>query len=289
MKLLFPPSPFCRLLVLGTLMPVSSFAAELGGNLSFYDTDNWYGYRSNSNIQFSSTENSITFTQIDNSSYLWTYFDPITLSVGEKLSFTGTFTFGKIASGGVFSLGFFNSGLCGKDQMITHTYQSGTDVSSMANYAEGKNAVSTATGGMTGVSANNEKAYLRTNEKSSTAFLSTSSGAQQKTETFSSAFSAPVENVACEISFEILKTMSGLDVMIAVGGTVPQTISFETDISTFDVLGLRSPVTASGNGITLSSISLSEVVIPEPSTVVGVFGLFSIAAVMLRRRREGSN
>lgn len=286
MKLLFPLNPFCRLFVLGVFAPVATFAADIGGNLSFYNSDNWYGYRSNSNVQFTSTENSITFTRIDNSSYLWTYFDPITLSVGEKLSFTGTFTFGSIASKGVFSLGFFNSGLCGKDQMITHTYQSGTNVSSMVNYAMGKNAVSAATGGMTGVSANNEKAYLRTNASSSTAFLSTSSGAQQKTETFSSAFSAPAENVACEISFEILKTMSGLDVSIAFGGNAAQTVSFETEISTFDVLGLRSPVTASGKGITLSSLALSEVAIPEPSLMGGVFGLFSIAVATSRRRRE---
>lgn len=286
MKLLFPPRSFCRLIVWSALAPIASFAANVGGNPSFYDTDNWYGYRSNSNIQFSSTGASIQFTQLDKSSYLWTYFEPITLSVGEKLLFSGTFTFGNIASGGVFSLGFFNSGSCGKEEMVTHAYQSGTSVSSMANYKEGKNAVSTATGGMTGVSASNEKAYLRTNAGSSTAFLSASGGAQQKTVSLSSGFSAPAENVACEISFEILKTMSGLDVSIAFGGNAAQTVSFETEISTFDVLGLRSPVTASGKGITLSSLALSEVAIPEPSLMGGVFGLFSIAVATSRRRRE---
>ena len=286
MKLLFPPYSFCRLIAWSALAPVASFAANVGGNPSFYDTDNWYGYRSNSNIQFSSTGASIQFTQLDKSSYLWTYFDPITLFVGEKLSFSGTFIFGNIASGGVFSLGFFNSGSCGKEQMITHTYQSGTPVSSMANYREGKNAVSTATGGMTGVSASNEKAYLRTNAGSSTAFLSASGGAQQKTVSLSSGFSAPVAAQPYEVALEILKTVKGLDFSVSFGGGAFQTVSFETDISSFDVFGIRSPVTASGNGITLSKISLTEVAVPEPSAFGGVIGIFSIMfAAMSRRRR----
>ena len=67
MKLLFPPRSFCRLIAWSALAPVASFAANVGGNPSFYDTDNWYGYRSNSNIQFSSTEASIQFTQLDKS------------------------------------------------------------------------------------------------------------------------------------------------------------------------------------------------------------------------------
>ena len=67
MKLLFPPYSFCRLIAWSALAPVASFAANVGGNPSFYDTDNWYGYRSNSNIQFSSTGASIQFTQLDKS------------------------------------------------------------------------------------------------------------------------------------------------------------------------------------------------------------------------------
>jgi len=156
----------------------------------------------------------------------------------------------------------------------------------MANYREGKNAVSTATGGMTGVSASNEKAYLRTNAGSSTAFLSASGGAQQKTVTLSSGFSAPVAAQPYEVALEILKTVKGLDFSVSFGGGAFQTVSFETDISTFDVFGIRSPVTASGNGITLSKISLTEAVVPEPSAFGGFIGIFSIMfAAMSRHRR----
>ncbi len=273
-------------LVSGTLVAV----ADSFDSATFYDPDNWFGYRSNTNIVFSSWENSITFSQVDKSSYLWTYFDPITLSVGDKLSFSGTFTFGKIASDGVFSVGLFNSGLCGKEEMVAHAYQSGTDVSSMRNYSEGKNAVSTATGGMTGVSANNKTAYLRTNSGSSTAFLSASSGAQQNSITFPSVFSAPAADAEYEVSLEILKTSVGLDFSVALGGGAPQVLSFETEISTFDLFGFRSPVAASGRGIVLSGASVAVASIPEPSALGLFLGIFSIAqATVFRRVRKHKN
>lgn len=266
--------------VFATGAATSFAAAETAIPATFYDAGNWYGYRSNANVSFSSGEDSITFSGIDSSSYLWAYFEPVTLSVGQKLSFFGTFTFGKLAADGVFSVGLFDGGQCSKSEMITHSYQSGTEVSSMANYTYGKNAVSTATGGMTGVSANARAAYLRTNSASSTAFLSTASGAQQKTVEFEDSFPGPDSNAAYDVGMEILKTSSGLDFSVRFGGGNAQLISFETDISTFDVPGIRVPV-ASGESITFSA---ATVTVPEPS-FWGVLSVFLLIApsVCLRR------
>lgn len=264
--------------------PVANAAVNLSDSSTFYNTDNWYAYRDNANVLFTPTANSITFSQINDGSYVWAYFSPTTLSFGDKLKFSATFSFGTLASKGTFSIGFFNSGLCGESQMITHSYQSGTDVSSMENYIEGKSMISTVTGGMTGVSANSEKAYLRTKSETETAFLSTSSGAQQKTTAFETAFSAPSVGTAYDVDLEILKTESGLDFSVGFNGETAQIISFETDISTFDVLGFRSPVTAGSDGITISDASF--VVIPEPSAFGLLAGVAACGLVTISRRRK---
>lgn len=264
--------------------PGLNAAIDLSDSSTFYSADNWYAYRDNANVLFTSAANSITFSQVNESGYVWAYFSPTTLSVGEKLEFSATFTFGALASKGTFSIGFFNSGLCGESQMITHSYQSGTDVSSMANYVEGKNMISTVTGGMTGVSANSGKAYLRTKSETKTAFLSTASGAQQKTTTFETAFTAPSAGTSYDVNLEILKTASGLDFSVGFNGETPQTVSFETDLAMFDVLGFRSPVEADSGGITISEASV--VVIPEPSAFGLLAGMAACALVTISRRRK---
>ena len=284
-------------LLAGTLAPAAVHAAiDIADSATYYDVENWYGYRSNVNIGYDSGDSSISFSQVDSASYLWAYFDPILLDVGDTLTFSGTFTFGTIASGGKFFIGLFNSGLCAQSQMLTHTYQSGTDVSSMENYSETtktdgtvskKSVTGTATGGMTGVSANSATAYLRTNAASNTAFLSTSSGAQQKNTDFTSAFSEPSANSAYNVSLELKKTETGLDFSVAFDGAAAQTISFETDIKTFDVLGIRAPTTSTG-GITLSNVSVTTTgtVIPEPSAFGLLAGAFALALAGTRRRRR---
>lgn len=265
-------------------------AIDITDSATYYNAENWYGYRSNTNVEYSSTSDSINFSKLDSSSYVWGYFNPITLSVGDALTFTGTFTFGTIASGGIFSIGFFNSGLCSQSQMITHTYQSGTDVSSMANYTDATSVIAAATGGMAGVSANNTKAFLRTKTTSNTAFLSTATGAQQTTETFETAYSAPTAEAEYLVSLELTKTDTGLDFAVSFNGETTQTISFETEISTFDVIGIRSPVTAGGSGITLTNLSISTTgtIIPEPSTFCLMGGGLSLALLALRRKRAGA-
>ena len=284
-------------LLAGTLAPAAAHAAiDISESSTYYDVENWYGYRSNVNIGYASSGNSISFSQVDSSSYLWAYFDPILLDVGDTLTFSGTFMFGTIASDGKFSIGLFNSGLCTQSQMLTHTYQSGTNVSSMANYSETtkadgtvskKSVTGTATGGMTGVSASYATAYLRTNATSNTGFLSTASGAQQESVDFASAFSAPTANTEYDVSLVLKKTETGLDYSVAFGGTAAQTISFETEISTFDVLGIRAPTTSSG-GITLSNVSVTTTgtVIPEPSAFGLLAGAFALAMAGTRRRRR---
>ncbi len=279
-------------LLAGTaLAPAARAAIDINDSATYYATENWYGYRSNTNVEYTTTDSSVNFSKIDESSYVWGYFNPIVLDVDETLTFSGTFTFGKIASGGTFSIGLFNSGLCSQSEMLTHTYQSETDVSKMANYSTGKSTTGTATGGMTGVSANNQKAYLRTNADSNTAFLSTASGAQQKTTAFETAFSAPTANTAYAVKLELSKTLTGVDVFVSFGGEATKKVSFETDISTFDVIGIRSPVTAGGSGIALSSFSVSTTgtVIPEPSAFGLMFGVLSllVAAFPRRRSRKG--
>lgn len=272
-------------LLAGTLVvPGLNAAIDLSDSSTFYNAANWYGYRDNANVQFTTTEHSITFSQIDEASYVWAYFNPTTLSVGQKLEFSATFSFGTLNSDGKFSVGLFNSGLCGESQMVTHTYQSETVVTSMANYVEGKNMISTVTGGMTGVSANSEKAYLRTKSESKTAFLSTASGAQQKTAAFETAFAAPVAGTAYEVHLEVLKTESGLDFSVGFNGETAQSVSFETDISTFDVLGFRSPVTAGSGGITISEMAVA--VIPEPSAFGLLAGMAACAVAAVSRRRK---
>lgn len=280
-------------LLAGTaLAPAARAAIDINDSATYYAAENWYGYRSNTDVEYTTTKSSVNFSKIDKSSYVWGYFNPIVLEVGDSLTFSGTFTFGTIASEGTFSIGLFNSGLCSQSEMLTHTYQSSTDVSGMANYGTGKKGVTgTATGGMTGVSANNANAYLRTNADSNTAFLSTSSGAQQKTTAFETAFSAPTANTAYAVKLDLTKTSSGLDLAVSFGGESAKTVSFETDISTFDVIGIRSPVTAGGSGITLSdfSVSTTGTVIPEPSAFGLMFGVLSllVAAFPRRRSRKG--
>lgn len=245
-------------LLAGTaLVPAARAAIDLDNPATCYNAGNWYGYRSNTNVEYTATESSINFSKIDSSSYVWGYFNPVVLNVGDTLSFSGTFTFGTIASGGTFAAGLFNSGLCSQSEMPTHTYQSSTDVSKMANYIKNKGVTGTATGGMTGVSANNKNAYLRTNAASNTAFLSSSSGAQQTTTAFAASFSSPTANTAYAVTLGLTKTESGVDFAVSFGNESAKTISFETDISTFDVIGIRSPVTAGGGGITLSNFSIA--------------------------------
>ncbi len=283
-------------LLAGTLAPAAHAAIDISDSATYYDPENWYGYYSKANITYTYGVDYIRFSQVDNTGYLWAYFDSVQLDVGDTLTFSGIFTFGKIASSGKFAIGLFNSGLCSQSQMVTHSFQSETDVSSMANYSEttkpdgavsAKSVTGTATGGMTGVSANNATAYLKTNAASNTAFLSTALGAQQKSVDFASAFSAPTENVAYDVSLELKKTDSGLDFSVAFDGTAAQTISFESDISTFDVLGIRVPTTSSG-GITLSNVSVTTTgtVIPEPSAFGLLAGAFALALAGMRRRRR---
>ena len=279
-------------LLAGTaLAPAARAAIDINDSATYYAAENWYGYRSNTNVEYTTTKSSVNFSKIDDASYVWGYFNPIVLEVGDSLRFSGTFTFGTIATKGTFSIGLFNSGLCSQSEMLTHTYQSATDVSGMANYSIGKSATGTATGGMAGVSANNQKAYLRTKTSSDTAFLSTASGAQQKTTAFETAFSAPTANTAYAVKLDLTKTSSGLDLAVSFGGESAKTVSFETDISTFDVIGIRSPVTAGGSGITLSDFSVSKkgAVIPEPSAFGLMFGVLSllVAAFPRRRSRKG--
>lgn len=277
------------LVIFASAFPPAFAAAE---PISFgYNTDDWYAYRSNAEVTFSSNENSITFSTLDASSYVWGYFPKVSLSVGESLSVTGTLTFSALSTSGTLMLGVFDSGNCSKADMITHAYQSKTDVSSMKNYSvkesgTAKNAVSTATGGMTGVSANCSTAYLRTNADSYTAFLSTASGAQQAKTSFSSEFSSPAVEAEYAFSLCIVKTAAGLDFSVALGEVASiQTVSFSSEISDFDALGIRSPV-SSGGSITLSELAMTKSVIPEPS----MFGIAVIVGALVfavsRRRRN---
>lgn len=269
------------------LCPVLPAAISLSDSSGIYDVNNWYGYRSNSNVAFSGSENSINFSKIDNGGYVWGYFNPVALEIGETLTWSGTLTVGKIAKEGVLSLGIFNSGPSPVQSMVTHTYQSNTDVSMMPNYKEDANVISTVFGGMTGLSANSKNAYLRS-KPSNTAFLSTSGGAQQETVAFSSAFSTISENSAYDFSLSLTKTDAGMTFAVAYGDTEAQIISFDTDIDTFDVLGIRSPVTASSAGITLSNLSLTTtgVVIPEPASASVLMGFAVLGLLGVKRRRN---
>lgn len=271
--------------VIGTVAPGLSAAISPGDFAEPYLAENWYGYRSNADVAYTESEGAINFSKLDDASYVWGYFDPVTLGVGEKLRWAGTLTLGRMASDGKLSVGIFNSGLCSESAMITHTYQSGTNVSSMKNYVAGKKVIATVLGDMTGVSGNSEEAYLRTNP-SNTSPLSTSAGAQQKTEKFSKGFSSPTQDVAYDFALEILKTVSGVVFFVAYGDAPAQSVEFETTIDTFDVLGIRSPVTAGGDGITLSNFSLSTgAVVPEPLSGGLILGAAALGVVATRRRR----
>lgn len=103
MNTTFRPFLIITAIVAGTFAVSANAAISLSDMSTAYNVDNWYGYRSSANIRFSSSDNSITFSQANDSSYIWGYFDAVSLEVGQSLTFTGTFEFGTIASGGVFS------------------------------------------------------------------------------------------------------------------------------------------------------------------------------------------
>lgn len=272
--------------VIGAVAPGLSAEISSGDSAEAYQVASWYGYRSNANVVCSEIEGAINFSKLDAYSYVWGYFNPVKLAIGEKLVWSGTLTLGQIAPKGKLILGIFNSGLCSEDTMITHTYQSDTDVSSMKNYANGKNVVGTVLGGMTGVSASSESAYLRT-KPSDTSPLSTSSGSQQKTENFSVRFSSPTEGAEHDFALEILKTVNGIIFSVAYGDGPAQSVEFETTIDSFDVLGLRSPVEAGGDGITLSNFSLSMgTIVPEPLSGGLILSVAALGIVATQRRNR---
>mgnify|MGYP004571461917 CR=1 FL=1 len=274
------------LIAAAIVLSASTLFASAETNL--YDTNNWYGYRSNTTISFISTENSITISGLDNSSYAWGYFSPTILAIGQTLSISGTITTGTIASGGKLMLGLFNSGNCSQNQMVTHSYKFGIDVSSMANYVDGKSVPATTTGGMTGVSADYQKAYSRTNATSGTAFLSTASGAQKTTTTFATPFTQPTANVEYAFNYVVTKTEKGIDLTVSFNNETAQTASFETEVSTFDVWGIRSPVTAGGSTIKLSNLSMTTTgtVAPEPAMFGLLAGTLALVLAGTRRRRR---
>lgn len=274
------------LIAAAIVLSASTLFASAGTNL--YDTNNWYGYRGsddNTTVSFASAENSITISGLEKASYAWGYFSPTILATGQTLSISGTIITGTIASDGKLMLGLFNSGNCSQDQMVTRSYKFGIDVSSMANYVDGKSVPATATGGMTGVFADYKNAYSRTNATAKTAFLVTTSA---KKETFATEFTQPTANTAYAFSYVATKTEKGVDLAVSFNNETAQTASFETEVSTFDVLGIRSPVTSGGSTIKLSNLSMTTTgtVAPEPAMFGLLAGTLALVLAGTRRRRR---
>lgn len=279
-NLLFPCSFF---LLAGT--PLVSLGSEPETFLTDGLGIDWFGYRSNTTkTVFSYEDGKTTMTNLDSDSYVWGYLpQAVSLEIGQALTFAGTATFNSVASSGAFYIGIYNSGANAKPEtgatfssIVAGTYDmtgffggtnkkaSGTTTHVYSRFA-GKAPGASGSGGAGFMTSNQGAAYI----------------ASASPETL---IEHPSANVAYEFSLKILRTAAGYDVLMGDGEPVSFVSEKSPASGVFDVIAIKSP----GNGITLSNFSISTTgtAIPEPSMFGFFAGIFSLAALVARRKRS---
>ncbi|MBQ6704909.1 MAG: hypothetical protein IJN19_02735 [Opitutales bacterium] len=248
----------------------------------------WFGYRSNTAKTVFTYENGkTTMTNLDSDSYVWGYLpEEISLEIGDSVTFSGTATFNSVASSGSFYIGLYNSGANTKPA-------SGTTFSSIVAGTYGMTGFFGGTGKKS--SGTTTQVFSRFSEKAPNA--SGSGGAGFMTSNQGSSYIAsatpegmlnhPVANTDYEFALTILRTANGYDVSVGNAGTVSFSAEKSFSSGVFDVIAMKSP----GSGITLSNLSVATTgaVIPEPSSLAWLLGIFSGVLIASARRTRGKD
>lgn len=207
------------------------------------------------------------------------YIDRVALNTGDHYSVSGTLLFSEFDTSGTFTFGLFDSVNNPASAIPEHTNQAG-----ITDYTQS----------MSGILATSEKLGYRPLD-STFGFLATSNGGSREFFNYDETLPVPKNDNEFAFAMDLIKTASGFDVRVSLGGSNAQAETNETfniateTLSEFDVLGFRFS-SATGGTVTLSELQISTTgtPIPEPSA----FGLLSGLATLLfctsRRKRKAS-
>lgn len=269
------PNTLAMKTLIAAAIVLSAFTLFASAGTNLYDTNNWYGYRSNDKtISFASTENSITISGLDDDSYVWGFLDSgITLNVGETLKFSGTANFESFNASAAFYFGVFNSGL--NRTPITTSTSIVDNTWDMTGFFSGPKNKSTTS------AVYSRFAPKPVSESGGAGFMNTGQGASYMAKpNLETALAVPVAETDYDFSLAISRTEAGYDVCV----NDEQTVSFAADKSltnpTFDTIGFKSP----GKSITLKNLAIA--VAPEPAMFGLLAGTLALVLAGTRRRRR---
>ena len=287
-------------LLAGTaLAPAARAAIDINDFATYYDAENWYAIRNGGTPKFEKTESGLKITTLSDDAYVFAYFSPTHLSVGEYLevSFSLTLTLPSTKTLGTLTFGLFNDG--GLSQTKLESLLSSNEISSHGINSAGKTdvfGVRPLTGEMNGIYASPSSVYSRFAGTTASGFMTTNAAAAVQSESkLSTAFSSPTSGGAYAVSLKIERTKAPTDstgtfydVSVSFGGETLQTVNVSNSQEVFDILGIRSPVSGNGNAIEISNFSVSTTgtVIPEPSAFGLMFGVLSLLVAAFPRRRS---
>ncbi len=285
-------------LLAGTaLVPAARAAIDISNSATYYAAENWYAIRNGGTPRFEESDLGLKITTLKADAYVFAYFSPTHLSVGEYLEVSFSLTLSSPNTLGTLTFGLFNDG--GLSQAKLESLLLSNKISSHGINSAGKTdvfGVKPLTGAMNGIYVCPSSVYSRFAGTTASGFMTTNAAATVQSESkLSTAFSSPTSDGAYAVSLKIERTeaptdSSGTfyDVSVSLGGETSQTVSVSNSQEVFDILGIRSPVSGSGNSIEISNFSVKTTgtVIPEPSAFGLMCGVLSLLVAAFPRRRS---
>lgn len=263
----------CALFALAGTSDNLRAAIDITDSATYYNTENWYVFRSNATPTLTSDETSITFGGLDTSnSYGLAYLSRVSLDTGDAYTISGTLCLSSYSSTGTLVIGLFDS-VDNPESEIPDN--------------QNKLGITDYTKSMSGIMTSLTEGVYRP-LSSTEGFLSTGKTGNKIHKEYASAFSPPESGIEFCFVLNLLKTDDGFDCTVSLGGEEEKSFSVETDtLSCIDVLGFRFSSDTKGTAtLTELSVSTTGTIIPEPSTFCLMGGGLSLALLALRRRRS---
>lgn len=290
-----PPRILCASLLIALAgTPAASAAINIADSATLYNPDNWYAVRNGGTPTFSASDNSLKISVLSDDSHVFAYMNPVSLAIGENLQISFNVNFTSPKALGSFAFGVFNSG--NLTQPILDALLAENSIATHGINSKGKSdtlGIKALTGEMNGIFATPDLVFSRFAGTTSTGFMATNPASDVGKKTnLSVAQNSPSVGVSYAVQMEIARvsgTEKTYEVGVSFGGSATETLTIENSQVTFDLLGFRSPVGGTANGMTLSDLRISTtgtIGVPEPSAFGLLAGIVGLALAVSRRRRS---